>query len=110
MSEKWPIPTELNERGEAGARLIRDFLVERGLTEHGGGGKFYSPEEWKERDELYGTDSLLVITHDGGDHAAAFNPAYEDSALMQALTSRLADSNMFVEQCTSWYSAVYDKS
>ncbi len=110
MSDRWPIPTTLSEKGSAAAHAIRDFLVERGLTEHGGGGKFYSPEEWKEREELYGTDSLLIITHDGGDHAAAFNYAYEDPALMQALTSKLSDSNVFVEQCTSWYSAVYDNA
>nr|WP_296774217.1 hypothetical protein [Rhodococcus sp. (in: high G+C Gram-positive bacteria)] len=110
MTEKWPIPDELSERGTSVARLICDFLVERGLEEHGGGGKFYSPAEWKARDERYGTDSLLVITHDGGDHAAAFNPDYEDYALMQALSTRLADSNVFVEQCTSWYSAVHDNS
>ena len=81
-SADWPIPVDLSDQGRVAAQAVLDFLTEKDITYHGGGGRFYSPQEWRERGEIYGTGSLLVITHDGGAHSAAFNPDYEDYALM----------------------------
>jgi len=106
-SADWPIPADLSDQGRVAAQAVLDFLTEKDITYHGGGGRFYSPQEWRERGEIYGTGSLLVITHDGGAHSAAFNPDYEDYALMEELRLRLQEVDLYVEQCTSWYSAVY---
>lgn len=103
----WPIPAGLSRDGRKAAEVITQYLVEKGIAHHGGGGKFYTPAEWADREELYGTDSLLVITHDGGAHAAAFSYDGERYGLIEGLDDRLRSYNMFVEQCTSWYSSVH---
>ena len=103
----WPIPAGLSKQGRAAAKAIVEFLTEHGMTDHGGSGKFYTPREWRDRGEEYGTRSLLIITHDGGDHAAAFSWDYEQYELMEQLRGRLSKIGVYVEQCTSWFSAVY---
>jgi hypothetical protein len=107
MSRQWPIPEGLCDAGRVAAEAIRDFLVARDLDFHGGGGRFYSPAQWRERGELYGTDSLLIVTHDGGNHAAVFNLDYGQYGLHEQLRVDLEDQGLFVEACTVWYSAVY---
>lgn len=105
--KNWPIPADLSDQGRLAAQVILEFLEEKDLTYHGGGGRFYSPQEWEDRGEDYGRRSLLIITHDGGDHAVAFNFDYGAYALQDELTLRLGAHRLYVEQCTSWYSAVY---
>ena len=108
MSTTWDIPKKgLTSKGREAAVAILDFLIEKGSTEHGGGGRFYTPSEWRDRGEAYGTASLLIVVHDGGDHAPAFNYDYEDYVLMEEMRERLATIGVYSEQCTSWYSAIY---
>jgi hypothetical protein len=107
VENQWPIPEGLSPAGHTAADVIREFLVEKQLTYHGGGGKFYSPQQWSDRGEEYGTQSLLVITHDGGDHAGAFNLDYEQYELHEQLQDRLRKHGLFMEGCTCWYTAVY---
>lgn len=106
-AEGWPIPGQLSAYGRAAAEAIVAFLRERVLSDHGGGGKFYTPQEWEDRGEQFGLGSVLIVTHDGGDHAAAFNWDYEDYDLVEDLRLALKNVGVYVEQCTSWYSAVY---
>ena len=105
--KQWPIPDGLSAKGLAAARAIREFLEEKDATYHGGGGKFYTPEEWEDRGEEYGLRSLLIITHDGGDHAPAFNIDYEAEELQEELTERLRSVGVYPQLCTCWYSAIY---
>ncbi|WP_301851029.1 hypothetical protein [Rhodococcus pyridinivorans] len=107
MSSNWDIPSDLSTAGLKAAESIKEFLTCRGITDHGGGGRFYSPREWNDRGEQWGLGSLLIITHDGGDHAAAFNCDYGDYALMEDLREHLSKVGVYAEQCTSWYTAIY---
>jgi len=84
------------------------FLVKEGRTYTGGCTTFYTPEEWKERGEEYGTDALFVVVHDGGDVAAVCNFDYEQYALNEKASKALAKVGVYLQQCTGWYSAVYD--
>lgn len=104
---EWTVPAGLTPKGREAATVIEKFLKEKGLLDAGGGGKFYSPRDWAERGEEYGTTSVLVVTHDGGDHAPAFSWDYEAYDLVEELRVRLAEIGCFAEQCTSWYSAIY---
>lgn len=106
-NESWPIPEDLDPLGRTAAETLRDFFAENGITGHGGGGKFYSPREWAARGERYGTESLLIVTHEGGNHAGAFNLDYQQYALFDAMVRRLDTIGVFCEACTSWYSAIY---
>lgn len=74
---------------------------------NGGCKAFYTPAEWRERKEQYGLSSKLILVHDGGTLARYCNPAYEDDDAIEAMREALAGVGMYVEQCTSWYSAVY---
>lgn len=107
MSSEWRIPDGLSPLGKKAAEATHQFFVDNDITFHGGGGCFYTPQEWAERGEEYGLDSVLVITHDGGSHAAAFNYDYDRSDLMENLREKLAGVGVYVEQCTSWYSAIH---
>lgn len=96
------------------AKTIADgiikFLTERnGEAPDGGGCKaFYSIKEWKERGESYGTKSLLILCHDGGDLGPVCNHDYECYKAMEDFAGFLRNHyGVYVEQCTSWYSAVY---
>ena len=60
----WPIPEGLSPLGAQAAEVIRTFLQDRGIQDHGGGGRFYTPTEWVDRGERYGRSSLLLVTHD----------------------------------------------
>lgn len=68
---------------------------------------FYSPEEWAARGEKFGTGSLLVIVHDGGDLAKFFNYDYTDYKSIEKMDKSLAAVGLRAEQCTCWYSAIY---
>ncbi|BBX82203.1 hypothetical protein MAUB_00760 [Mycolicibacterium aubagnense] len=105
--EVWPIPDELSTEGAAAAQVIREFLKEHGLENHGGGGHFYTPQQWLDRGEQHGISSLLIITHDGGDHACAFNLDYGQYELHDQLQDRLRRAGVFAEACTTWYSAIH---
>lgn len=92
------------------ADAIVKFLKKDRLEDPDGGGckAFYSPQEWKERKESYGTDSKLVLVHDGGDLAPYCNLDYECYPRVEKLAKRLKEMGYYVEQCTCWYSAVYE--
>jgi len=68
---------------------------------------FYSPAEWRERGELYGLESVLIVTHDGGDLARFCDWSRQDYRAMERLSKRLAAAKVYMEQCTCWYSAIY---
>jgi hypothetical protein len=100
LSKDWDIPEGLSPLGVAAAQTIRQQAVQQGLVNAGGCKVFYSPQEWRERGEQYGTESELVVVYDGSDarYLAEFNPVVEE------VLGRL---NLFVECCTHWYAAVY---
>ncbi len=106
-NNEWPLPNGLSTSGRRAAEAIHEFLATKDLEYHGGGGRFYSPAQWRDRGERYGLSSLLIVTHDGGDHAGAFNLDYEQYALNNELTQWLRDNGFWMEQCTSWYTAIY---
>jgi hypothetical protein len=86
-------------------------IAEKGYPEASGGGckAFYTPKEWKARGEDYGTESKLVIVHDGGDLAPYFNSDYMRYEMGEEMQKALLAKGYYFEQCTCWYSAVYKK-
>jgi hypothetical protein len=78
-----------------------------GKPSDGGCRTFYSPEEWRERGESYGRDSVLIVVHDGGDYAHAFNFDYGNWELRDQINAALAEAGYYAESCTSWYTAIY---
>jgi len=68
---------------------------------------FFTPQLWQARDEEYGTDSLLIVVHDGGEWAPYFNHDYGAWERMKDLQDYLLARGLYAEQCTGWYSAIY---
>lgn len=100
-------PEGLSNLGNSAYDRIMEYLIANDLTNTGGCKAFYSPKEWKERGEDWGIDSELVIVHDGGDHARAFSWDYEDYKTIEGVVEILKPLELFPEQCTCWYSAIY---
>lgn len=101
-------PEGLDAKGEAAYEVIMRVLKEDNSKPGSGGAQvFYSPEEWRDRGEKYGTTSLLVVTHDGGDQAPYFNLDYGCINMWEHMHEELAKVGVYAEQCTSWFSAIY---
>lgn len=93
------------EVAEAIVALVREYV---GPTASGGGClAFRTPEEWKERGELYGLSSILVVVYDGGDLGYFFDYDHENYGAVDAMVKHLKPLGVWSEACTGWYSAVY---
>lgn len=100
-------PADLDAYGAAAWSALSKIFAENGISYTGGCRAFYSPKEWSARKEEYGTDAALIVVHDGGDVARAFNPAYEDRETYEDVHTKLAAQGFIAEQCTGWYTAIY---
>ena len=100
------IPRALGPRGRRAAGLIIDYLRRNDMLAAGGCRVFYTPRAWARRKEKYGLKSILVVAHDGGDHAPVFNGQNPKAAAQ--LEALLNAQGLWTEGCTCWYTAVYD--
>ncbi len=100
-------PEELSVEGIAAHEAVMALLKKHKATNTVGCKAFYSPKEWIERGEEYGRESVLIVCHDGGAHAPFFNLDYCEYGLYDEMVKTLYDAGIWVEQCTSWYSAIY---
>lgn len=74
----------------------------------GGGCKaFYTPDEWLDRGEDYGTHSKLIVCHDGGDLLPYFSYDGTDYGRNERMVEALEKLGYYAEQCTCWYTAIY---
>ena len=67
MTSNHEMPEGLSPKGEAAYDAIMACLKKHEATNTGGCRVFYSPQEWAERKETYGTKAELIVVHDGGD-------------------------------------------
>lgn len=100
-------PEGLSELGNKAYDAIMAFLEDHDMKYTGGCKAFRSPQEWEEREEEFGTDSELLVVHDGGDLSHIFNLDKADPELYQKIQAALDKQGVFAEQCTSWYTAIY---
>ena len=101
------IPSEVSQAGRIAARTIIKEATKDPDFSTGGSPAFYSIQKWKERKEEYGTESELIILHDGGDLAKYFSYDYECYSLIEKMEKSLKKEGLYTEQCTTWYSAIY---
>jgi hypothetical protein len=108
ISNDWNIPPGVCSLGQVAARIIRDYCFEKDLAYTGGCTVFHDPKQWH---EAYGKESLLVVTHDGG----AYKPCVSlrdlpgDLELYAQLDEYLLCAGFQMEECTNWYTAIYEK-
>lgn len=105
------IPTGLSRRGRNAAMAILRLLQEQaieGKIETGGCRLFYSPAEWKERGEDYGTKASLIVVYDGGDAYHYFSFNTEAVSYLDKMTAALKAVGVHSEACTGWYTGIYE--
>lgn len=117
------MPENLDATGRRAHAIIVAYLQEHGFADNGTCQAFYSPTEWTEREESYGTKSHLVVVYDGGAIRPVFSmdAAYDlDCAvyretgksrkpygLYEGMQAKLREAGLYFEECTRWYAAVY---
>lgn len=107
--ENFDIPNGLTDRGKAAAQVIIDFCKQHDLESDQE--VFFDPHHWM---GAFGDNSLLIVTHANTDasRALSLDGAYErnrrDYSLYDALYKQLASVGVYIEQCTKYYSAVYE--
>lgn len=92
------------------ASAIREFMRGEDALYNGGCKAFYSAEEWKARREEYGTDSVLILCHDGGELSYRCNSYKGQISEVRRFNEFIASLGYMIEGCTCWYSAVYRRS
>lgn len=89
------------------AVAIREFMRSEDSLYNGGCRAFYSPQEWQERGEMYGTNSALVLCHDGGELSYRCNYGKGQPDEIKRFDDFIRSLGYYVESCTGWYSALY---
>lgn len=108
MNSDFQMPEGLSERGQAVWKAIVTLLMSEDPRMSTGGCKaFRSPAEHAARGESYGTESELVIVYDGGDHRPYFTMDSECYDLVERMQEVVGTLGCHVEECTTWYAAVY---
>ena len=108
--DNWAIPTGLSRKANKLAKAIAKLAKQRDWN--AGQKVFWSPKQWEEKGESYGTDSDLVVLHEGGDHASFFSldhsyngGSYDD---YEDQLKFLSKHGFYCESLYSWSSAIYE--
>lgn len=72
----------------------------------GGCTVFREPANWEASGERYGGDSVLIVVYDGGEVGSHFKFGDDDRAAT-AMWESLGAHNLYFEECTHWYGAIY---
>jgi hypothetical protein len=100
-------PDGLSALGQKAHKVIMRVLTAHEMTETGGCKSFYSPAEWRKRNEKYGQGAELIVVYDGGSLYPFFNLDAECYELHDEMSNALKEAGLYVEECTGWYAAVY---
>ena len=97
--------TRSREAADLVISLVRDLAGADALASNHGITAFRDPATWPEK---YGGKSLLIVVHDGPPLAPIFNWDYCEYERVDEMMKRMQAAGFICEQCTSWYSAIYD--
>ncbi len=110
FTELYELPTTMTKRQREAADIVMRVAQHiEPRTLDNGCRDFYTPDEWRARGESYGLNGALIVVHDGGNLAPLFNWDYGVGNSVSATGKALEAAGFYVEQCTSWYSAIYDE-
>lgn len=108
MNNDFAMPDGLSEDGQrAWKAIVTLLLTDDPQMSTGGCRAFRSPSEHAARGEAYGKESELVIVYDGGDHRPYFTLDSECYDLVERMNGMLSPLGLYIEECTTWYAAVY---
>ena len=116
-SKAAPAPEGLSPEGLAAYKAVVTHLRSKKVPVTGI--RFYSPSEWQERGETYGTESELVVVYESADERArmAFSmdacyqyarPGENAYARQEAMQAALGKAGgLYFQEATCWYGSVY---
>lgn len=99
-------PEGLSPLGELAYEVVMTLINLHNLKA-GGSKTFYSPQEWRERKEEFGSNSELIVVYGPTDVMQLFD-ATEDAEWEDQMNELLAKRDLYFERCTTWYSAIYN--
>lgn len=73
----------------------------------GGCRTFYTPEEWKEKENYELNNELLFICHDGGEFADLCSYDRGQYGMMEEFSNYLNEHGYWMEQGSTWWTVVY---
>jgi hypothetical protein len=94
-------------------QAVNDFMHEEKLYDpHSDPIVYHDPEEWRNRGEIYGLDSELVMVYEGNAMFYIMNPGYSSHPsttykLHDRFIDKVHEAGFWVEPCTGWYAAFY---
>jgi hypothetical protein len=108
------MPAGLDEKGQQAYQIIVEYLNANKLTTTELK-VFYTPAEWRERDEDYGTEARLIVVYDGATslkRVFSMDACYESARPegykhYEALQAKLDEAGLYFQECTRWYGAIY---
>jgi hypothetical protein len=103
--EDFRLPDNLPDLGVIAWLVIEEWREEQGLSFTGGCPLYRSPKDQK-RYSKYGTDSVLVLVHDGGDFSN-FNSDEGSPLRKESLATPLRKAGFYLESLDAATSAVY---
>ena len=105
-SEYTQMPENLSDTGKLAYKTVMKAMKNAGFGfDTGGCITFYSPLQWRARNEEYGLNSELIIVYDGG----IVGEFFDGGAFVGLMIDALNEVGLYSEPCTCWYSAVYRK-
>lgn len=109
LPEEFAEPQDLTPLGAIARNAVVALLRKDDALFAGGCTAFYSPKQWKERGEEYGTDdhAVLICVHDGGELGSYFNYDHEQYKRIERMNAALAKVGCYAEPATCWYTVVY---
>jgi hypothetical protein len=108
MNPNFVIPNGLTDFALQAAEIIIDTTHKKlGKEPYAASRVFYTPEEWKRKNELYGLTSQLIVVYDGSELAPFFDLADDKEDLLAGMEQALRSVGAYSEPCTAWYSAIY---
>lgn len=108
-----PCPADADALGRAAYATLARFLAERGIAATDL--ILYTGPAWKARGESYGHGAALVVVHDGAPAGRFLSmdkaywtgrPGCYDG--YEALQESLRAAGLYMEDCTVWYTAIYE--
>jgi len=103
------MPENLSETGKKAYDAIMEVLKDQEL-DLADCVAFHSPLEWKNRGELHGLTSHLIVVYYGGELGKFFSldKAGSDNYYgYEKMNMILRAAGLYFEECTSWYAAIH---
>lgn len=101
-------PEAVSEDGARAWEVIVSVLGQNDDLHSGGHTHvFYTPEAWAAKREQYGEGSVLIVVHDGGQHAPYFNSSYGGYILQTKMEVALRRAGFYPQPMTGWGTAIY---